>query len=520
MDRLHYQTIIASIVLYLVPCFGFLNSKNLPQISIIELWHFAIFLCALFVAITGLIFLTFYLTKILRFKKNEIFLSAFISFYTLFLIKPVFDFIYNLNFLNDNVLVLTLIILIIYNLTMLIVIFKNYKFFIFIRRFFIIFSLFLILNSLLSLFKGDIDFTKKTESQKKQSVALNQKAYYHNSNIYFIIMDEMISFDLAEHMDILIKDEEIRKFKKFNLNYVSNSISSYSGTHYTITSILKIDKIFNKDEKIKTGGLYPALLNQKTMSIPLVDFLNEKGYEFYFVGNYAHTCNEFPEQKWKCISKSNYRNFLKLSKVIYYYFSFNLLEIFDYRSLLKNIFYNYDIFYEGGQRNLKYFLKEIEDNKELINKNNNFFMIHQLSPHTPFTVDENCNEVSYKKFGGKIYEEVYEGYKASYQCVLKEIKQFMNYINLNDPDSIVVIQGDHGTYISDRPELTFDRGLFRAKIFNAIYSPKKCENQIYSSNTSINSIRFVLNCAFNSNFEYLNKTHSIVTDNGIEEKNY
>ena len=147
-------------------------------------------------------------------------------------------------------------------------------------------------------------------------------------------------------------------------------------------------------------------------------------------------------------------------------------------------------------------------------------MIHQLSPHTPFTVDENCNEVSYKKFGGKIYEEVYEGYKASYQCVLKEIKQFMNYINKNDPDSIVVIQGDHGTYISDRPELTFDRGLFRAKIFNAIYSPKKCENQIYSSNTSINSIRFVLNCAFNSNFEYLNKTHSIVTDNGIEEKNY
>ena len=156
-------------------------------------------------------------------------------------------------------------------------------------------------------------------------------------------MDEMISFDLAEHMDILKKDEEIREFKKFKLNYVSNSISSYSGTHYTITSILKIDKIFNKDEKIKTGGLYPALLNQKTMSIPLVDLLNEKGYEFYFVANYAQTCNAFPEQKWRCISKSNYRDFLKLSKVIYYYFSFNLLEIFDYRSLLKIFFNNYNI---------------------------------------------------------------------------------------------------------------------------------------------------------------------------------
>ena len=71
----------------------------------------------------------------------------------------------------------------------------------------------------------------------------------------------------------------------------------------------------------------------------------------------------------------------------------------------------------------------------------------------------------------------------------------MNYINKNDPNSIVVIQGDHGTYISDRPELTFDRGLFRAKILCNIFS-KKCENQIYSSNTSINSIRFVLKLCF------------------------
>ncbi len=520
MNRLNFQTVLTSILLYLVPCSGFLNSKNLPQISNLELWHFAVFLLVLFFSITISVYLIAKIFKKTRDKINEIYLSFFISFYSLFLIKPIFDFIFNLNLLDDNVLILTLLFISIYNITILILILKNYYIFIFVRRFFLIFSIFLIVNSVISLLKDDIELIKKTEKITNQTLISNIKPVYNKKNIYFIIMDEMISLDLAEHMEIVKEEKEIERFKKLNLNYIPDTISSYSGTHYTITSILKMDNILNKEQKIKTGGLYPAILNQTKVNVPLVDFLNTKGYDFYFVGNYAHTCNEFAEQNWRCISKSDYRNFLKLFKVIYYYFSFNLLEIFDYRSFIKKFFTDYDIFYEGGQRNLKYFLNEIKQNNELLNSRNNFFMIHQLSPHTPFTVDENCNEVSYKQFGGKLYEEVYEGYKASYKCVLKEIKQFMRYVNENDPDSVVVIQGDHGTYISDRPQLTFDKKFFRAKIFNAIYAPLECKEIILSSNTSINSIRFALNCVFDSNFEYLNKTHSIITDDGIEIKTY
>ena len=101
-----------------------------------------------------------------------------------------------------------------------------------------------------------------------------------------------------------------------------------------------------------------------------------------------------------------------------------------------------------------------------------------------------------------------------------EIQNFMKYIKTNDPDSLVIIQGDHGTNLSDRTELTFDRRLFRAKVFNAIYSPKECKDSVSLSNTTINSIRFALNCVFNSNFEYLDKTHSFISDAGMEIINY
>lgn len=520
MNRLHPQTALASLLIYLVPYFGFLSSKNLPQISNLELLHFSVFIISLFFFVTLMIFIFVKIVKKTISKINEIYLACFVSFYSLFLIKPFFDFFLKLNLLDDNVLILTILIITFYNISLLVGIFRSLNLFIFLRRFFLIFSSLLIINSITNLFKDEITFANKDFVSEERDLEFKSTTFSDKKNIYFIIMDEMISLDLAEHYGILVIQDVLKEFRKLNLNYIPDTISSYSGTHYTITSILEVDQILNKEKKIKTEKLYPAILNQKKIAVPLVDFLSNKNYNFYFVGNYAHTCNEFIEQNWKCISKTNYRNAQKLFKVIYYYFSFNLLEIFDYRSFIKKFFKNYDIFFEGGQRNLDFFLNQIKKKPEIIDTKNSFFLIHQLSPHTPYTVDENCNQVSYKRFGGKLYEEVYEGYKASYECVLLEIDKFMKYIKTHDPNSVVVIQGDHGISLSDRAELIFDTKLFRAKIFNAIYSPEECRSSLSSSNTTINSIRFALNCVFDSNFEYLKKTHSYITDDGVEIINY
>ena len=67
-----------------------------------------------------------------------------------------------------------------------------------------------------------------------------------------------------------------------------------------------------------------------------------------------------------------------------------------------------------------------------------------VSPHDPYDVTENCQPRNHYD------SNVYEGYKASYRCVLKEILEFMSYINFEDPKAIVVFQADHGWIIPEK----------------------------------------------------------------------
>ena len=64
--------------------------------------------------------------------------------------------------------------------------------------------------------------------------------------------------------------------------------------------------------------------------------------------------------------------------------------------------------------------------KNNITNKSKFVFIHQNSPHDPYLVNENCQP----HFP---YSDIYEGYKASYRCVLQEVLDFMTYISINDP---------------------------------------------------------------------------------------
>ena len=79
-----------------------------------------------------------------------------------------------------------------------------------------------------------------------------------------------------------------------------------------------------------------------------------------------------------------------------------------------------------------------------------------MSPHEPYTVSDNCQSQN--------YTDMYEGYKASYRCVLQEIVDFMMYISIEDPNSIVVFQADHGWTIPEKIITQEDKILQKAKI--------------------------------------------------------
>ena len=129
-----------------------------------------------------------------------------------------------------------------------------------------------------------------------------------------------------------------------------------------------------------------------------------------------------------------------------------------------------------------------------------------MAPHWPFSLNKNCSRREYKVWAQTQYQ--YNGYKSSYLCMLNEIEKFMDYINKFDPKALVVIQSDHGWVIrEDDIRMNKNDVYDRARIFNAIKAPNDCNliNNIPKNN--INTIRFVLNCAYKQKLKYREIIH-------------
>ena len=98
---------------------------------------------------------------------------------------------------------------------------------------------------------------------------------------------------------------------------------------------------------------------------------------------------------------------------------------------------------------------------------------------------------------------------------------FMEKINNIDPEAIVIFQGDHGL----RKELNEmnieltekEKHLFAGSIFNAIKAPEICFEKYGLPKTTVNTIRFSLNCAYGFKLPYRKNTHYEIE---YESKNF
>ena len=229
------------------------------------------------------------------------------------------------------------------------------------------------------------------------------------------------------------------------------------------------------------------MMYQNEKSIPLPDLINKLGSEFTWVGNIRRPCLEWENQPWNCI----YSNYIKKFRV--------LVRTIYHNTPLERLVFN--IFTEGGGLTLSYYLKYAKKSKK--NNNSKFVFIDQIIPHRPFNVTKNCSPRVENK-------NIYEGYKESYQCALKAISDFITYISIEDPKAIVVFQGDHGIHRFIMPEKIKTRKreiLYRANVFNAVKAPAECFEKFGKPHTTVNTIRFVLNCAYGFDFPYRRIIH-------------
>lgn len=387
------------------------------------------------------------------------------------------------------------------------------------------FSIFVGIFCLISIFSltpyfynlvSSISLTTENYSNSMHDIKTN-KVLKKNEfrNIYFIIMDEMISLENANNLKITTK----KNLNNINFKYIPRSFSSYDGTHKTLASIFHID-YFKPLENNNLAAYYPANLTSKNIKLPLSKITEQLNVDIIFTGNKNIPCRYSKFQNITCTSNIFFSNLVSLKNILLQFYLFDriphLMRIIYFLESFQsdiNIFAN-----EGGQRNLNYFIDFIKKDKTFLKNFGNIYFIHQMSPHSPMTVNSKCDYVDYKIYSDDYYEESYKGYKNSYLCVLSEIENFANFIKKKDSDALIAIMGDHGTYIASKSELIKDKVFYRANVFNAIKAPEECFNKFGLPRTSVNVTRFLLNCAYGLDLIYKDIVH--IKGSGKEEKKY
>ena len=360
-----------------------------------------------------------------------------------------------------------------------------------------------------------LDTSTLQEEQKKTPMSNNGESITSKNNAYYIVLDSLTSLNFIEKQEELNSEpykDFIKKIIDYGYFHLSQSNSSYNFTHFTFASIFNLDYI---EYTIKNSHkFYPQILYKKGDPPKLVKELDGINYDFYLSGNglwanckkgkiiHAKCLNKPPENKFFSKFINNgfltfIRNslFIPLEDILVSRFKIRYLQEFD------------GILFDGIENFLG-------SNNSILNPNSSsFYLIHNLSPHPPY-LDSSCKFNSLANLSESMSIDVnliknYPGsliaYYQSVKCALNDLTKLLDIINEQDPDAIVVIQGDHGTSFTISQNEWSNNSLLiekselqqRFSIFNAIKVPRHCDQPKSLKLGNVETIQIVMACLKN-----------------------
>ena len=484
--------------IFFFPFINFIKPFNIKQLAIYDIY---LFIVSQIIVLLILIFISIILFSIIKKflkKPYSIFIIICFGYYLLFYFSAIYEYLVISIFKSGGALKFTLffLFLIWFVISILFFYFKNFE--IFFRRSILIFAsiniIFFFLSYIEHFFNESKDSQKVVQLQDINNILnlgddnlIISEIKEKKNNIYYIILDGMASLDFfASKFNDFDQLQIEETFNQSGITYIKDSYSSYNNTKMTLASIMEIDYLSSVKNK-KYGGFFPSMMYQKKINIPLPNLINKLDIKFFWIGNYGMPCLSFSEQPWTCIISNKSRNLRYLGNTLY--FGTPLSRII-------NLLLDKD----AGQRNVKFYMDYLRLNNKLNDKK--FVFIHQMSPHAPFTVTKDC-----KPFNDNDYLDRNEGYKASYLCNIKEVIEFTKFVSALDPEGVIIFQGDHGW-----PERN-------PGIFNAIKAPKSCFEKFGKPRSTVNTIRFTLNCSYGLKIPFYSNIIHYQIDDKAEKVN-
>ena len=279
-------------------------------------------------------------------------------------------------------------------------------------------------------------------------------------NIYLLLFDEYAGFKQMQEYygydNAVLKD--YLEDNKFYISYDSHN--EYYATDVVLTNLMNIDYIVTLDtstsekERVrKDNKLFPMLeaLGYKTQVIEIENFL----------GNYSPTRDAV-------VTKAGTIN----------------------GETITELCFKQTLFYPCLQKSEVEAVSKIKELCSYLADENNIpdtptaTVFYVSFPHVPFLVDENGNMTDVEGFSNWDDDSYYLG---QFKYATKLMIEILTNIIQHDPESVVVLQSDHGA--RGKSEFSVD---CKTNILNCVYVQGK-EADYIDGQSAVNTLRLVLN---------------------------
>jgi len=331
--------------------------------------------------------------------------------------------------------------------------------------------------------------------------ALTQEMLDTFPDIYYIIPDSYPRADVLLETFGLDNTPFLDALKERGFHVVDDSYSNYPKTQMSLASSMNLDYLDPDHVEAEWNKGLPDFVSQ-IWDNKVMDFLAGHGYEFpTFSSGVAAT-----EIDGGRFVKPDTFALSELQRVY--------IAMTPFRSPVERLA-------RSGEANRILFVLE-ELGKIRRGDRPMFVFAHLMSPHLPHTFDAEGNTLAE-------VPPYYEGFRDATLCLNERFLLMIDRIRKRQPNSIIIIQGDHGCR-SDW-QSTAGRDLIPwegtkeeyildyTAVLNTIYFPDGDYRAFYPGITPVNTFRIVFNKYFGTDYELLpDKTFLTFQDSDVIEE--